>query len=65
MVPRPSGLEERRNRSALMEGAGFAFPIAAELGAIVIDWVFSWLSQGVANMEGISIIIRKQKKELT
>ena len=48
-----------------MEGAGFAFPIAAELGAMVTDWVLSWLSQGVANVEGIRIIIGKQKKELT
>ena len=48
-----------------MEGAGFAFPIAAELGTMVTDCMFSWLSQGVANVEGIRIIIGKQKKELT
>ena len=49
----------------LMEGAGLAFPVAAELEAVATDWVFSWLSQEVANVEGIHVIIRKAKKELT
>ena len=49
----------------LMEGAGLAFPVAAELEAMATDWVFSWLSQEVANVEGIHVIIRKPKKELT
>ena len=48
-----------------MEGAGLAFPVAAELEAVATDWVFSWLSQEVANVEGIHVIIRKAKKELT
>ena len=48
-----------------MEGAGLAFPVAAELEAMATDWVFSWLSQEVASVEGIRIIIRNQKKELT